>query len=665
MKYLAAVAMVSVAVFSACAQEDLTVLGAKEGEPAPGQLLYAHLQQQAHAALDQRAERYEQLKTPEDVAAYQKELKDFFVEQLGGFPERTPLNARTVATLDRDGYRIEKVIFESRPGFYVTGLLHLPATPGPYPAVLVPCGHSANGKASEAYQIGSILMARHGIAAFCFDPFGQGERYQVLSDEGKPKHGTTTEHTLAGTGCILLGLNAATYEIWDGMRAIDYLQSREDIDPKRIGCAGNSGGGTQTAYFMALDERIQCAAPSCYITSLRRLTDTIGPQDAEQNIHGQIARGMDHADYIIMRAPKPTLLCCATRDFFDIQGVWDSFRQAKRIYTRLGLAEGVDLVETDEQHGWTVNLRTGNARWMRRWLLDINEPITEGECTVLSDDEALCTEKGQVLLMDGARSVFDINAEVETGLAPGRKAIWSGDTAAALGRVRELADIRPLDALPACTVAMAGALERDGYRIEKQVFTPSGGIVVPALRFVPAQANGSVCLYVHGAGKQAEAGPGGAIEALVKQGVTVVAVDLPGLGETTSTKDPKGGFSRQFTPNWKEFFLAYKLDKSLLGMRAESVLMAARELGGNVQVVGVGEAGPAVLHAAALEPTLFAAVRLEGSLETWTSVVTTRENTLQMANCVHGALRVYDLPDLVASLGDKIAVAKPVDAMGN
>ncbi|HPV38888.1 MAG TPA: hypothetical protein PK729_16785, partial [Candidatus Hydrogenedentes bacterium] len=168
-----------------------------------------------------------------------------------------------------------------------------------------------------------------------------------------------------------------------------------------------------------------------------------------------------------------------------------------------------------------------------------------------------------------------------------------------------------------------------------------------------------------GGGKQAEAAPGGAIEALVKQGLTVVAVDLPGLGETTSAKDPKGGFSKRFSPNWKEFFLAYKLDRSLLGMRAESLLMLARALGGTVQVAGVGEAGPAVLHAAALEPALFASVRLEHSLETWTSIVTTREHTLQLANCVHGALRVYDLPDLVASLGDQIAVVHPVNAMGN
>ncbi|HQM49701.1 MAG TPA: acetylxylan esterase [Candidatus Hydrogenedentes bacterium] len=658
--------LVLAVALTAAAQDELTVLReAQDGHVPPGGLLYAYLQEQAHQALERRLQRYEQIKTPENVAAYQKDLKAFFIEQLGGFPERTPLNARTAATLERDGYRIEKIIFESRPGFHVTGLLHLPASPGPYPAVLVPCGHSANGKASEAYQRGCILMAKHGVAAFCFDPFGQGERYQVLSDQGKPKYGATTEHTFAGTGCILLGLNAAAYEIWDGMRAIDYLQSRGDIDPKRIGCAGNSGGGTQTSYFMALDERILCAAPSCYLTSMRRLTDTIGPQDAEQNIHGQIARGMDHADYIIMRAPKPTLICCATRDFFDIQGTWDSFRQAKRVYTRLGLAEAVDLAETDEEHGWTVNLRVANARWMRRWMLDIDEPITEADCAILSDQEAQCSEKGQVLLMDGERSVFDINADVEAAYAPGRKALWSGDKAAALSRARDIAGIRPLDQVPECTIEPAGILQRDGYRVEKLLFIPSDGIVVPALRFVPAQASGATCLYAHGGGKQAEAAPGGAIEALVKKGLTVVAVDLPGLGETTSDKDPKGAFSKLFTPNWREFFLAYKLDRSLLGMRAESILMLARNLGGNIEAVGVGEAGPAVLHAAAFEPALFASVRLERSLETWTTVVATKENTLQMANCVHGGLRVYDLPDLVASLGDGIAVIDPAGAGGN
>src|SRR5262249_37791141 len=147
------------------------------------------------------------------------------------------------------------------------------------------------------------------------------------------------EHTTVGVGSIPLGRGTATFRIWDGMRAIDYVAGRKDIDAKKIGVTGVSGGGTLTSYLMALDDRVACAAPSCYLTSFRRLLDTIGPQDAEQNIHGQLAFGMDHADYVMMRAPKPTLILAGKQDFFDIQGTRDSYQQAKNFYKRLGFAE--------------------------------------------------------------------------------------------------------------------------------------------------------------------------------------------------------------------------------------------------------------------------------------------------------------------------------------
>lgn len=172
-----------------------------------------------------------------------------------------------------DGYRIEKILFESQPGHHVTGNLYLPATAGPHPAVLIPCGHSYNGKAAEGYQRVSILMARNGIAAFCYDPIGQGERYQTFAADGtplsaeyqvnpnslrqlenipgQPRFNPVEEHTLIGIGSILVGRNTATYRIFDGMRCVDYLVSRPDILADRIGCTGNSGGGTLTAYLMA------------------------------------------------------------------------------------------------------------------------------------------------------------------------------------------------------------------------------------------------------------------------------------------------------------------------------------------------------------------------------------------------------------------------------
>ena len=132
--------------------------------------------------------------------------------------------------------------------------------------MLVPCGHSANGKAAEAYQRACILMAKNGLAVLCYDPIGQGERWQLLAEDKKAAiPGSTNEHTMVGVGALLVGQSTAGYRIWDGIRALDYLAARPEVDPKRLGCTGNSGGGTLTAYLMALDDRIACAALSCYL----------------------------------------------------------------------------------------------------------------------------------------------------------------------------------------------------------------------------------------------------------------------------------------------------------------------------------------------------------------------------------------------------------------
>ena len=649
--------------------QDLTVLVPVEGQTAPDKMLYAYLQQLAYKAFERRTAAYEELKTPEQLTTYQERMRAFFTESIGGFPERTPLNAKVVDKMSREDYRIEKVIFESQPRHYVTGVMYLPKGKPPFPGVLVPCGHSANGKASEPYQRACILLAKNGLAAFCYDPIGQGERYQILNDEGKGKYGSTTEHTMVGVGCILLGTNTARYRIYDGMRAIDYMLTRGDIDPKRIGCTGNSGGGTLTSYLMALDERIACAAPGCYLTTLRRLMDTRGPQDAEQNIHGQIAFGMDHADYAMMRAPRPTLMCVATGDYFDIGGAWDTFRQAKRFYGRLGFAERVDLVETDASHGFSTQLRVGMVRWMRRWLLGIDDAITDSDFPIFTDEELQCTPTGQVMLLEGARSVCDLNADMERRLAGERKKLWNETPRAdVLQKVREIAGVRRLTDIPECKSEQVGVVERDGYRIEKVVLHPEDGIALPALAFAPPRSTDDAYLYLHGDGKDADAAVGGPIEQLVKQGRLVLAVDLPGIGETRSGagRDPFGSES-------KTYFLAYFLGKSFVGMRAEDILASARFLATYrkrtnpylVHLVAIGEAGPPALHAAALEPDLFASLTLRRSVTSWSSVVNTPETRNQLVNAVHGALRVYDLPDLLATLPEgKVTIQEPASATG-
>lgn len=659
--------------WAACAAvaEDLSVLPAKLNGAAPSAMVHNYLMRLAREACDRRDAEFEKIKTSEDVTAYQQRMRQFFTDALGGFPERTPLRPQIVGKADRDGYRIEKIIFESQPRHYVTGILYLPDAKPPFPGVLVPCGHSDNGKAFEGYQRICILLAKNGLAAFCYDPIDQGERMQSLDQRGEPIARGTVAHCLAGVGSILLGRSTATYRVWDGMRAIDYLASRPEIDPHRIGCTGNSGGGTLTSYLMALDDRIACAAPSCYLTSLHRLCETIGPQDAEQNVHGQLAFGMDHAEYVTMRAPRPTLMCTATRDFFDISGSWDSFRQAKRIYTRQGFPERVEMVEADQQHGFTQPLRVATVRWMRRWLLHVDDAITEPQFAVAADKDFQCTPRGQVMLIDGARSVFDLNKELESQLAAQRKKLWQdSDKAKALDEVRRVTGIRRLGNLPDVKFEKQGTVGRTGYRIDKLLLHSEEGIVLPALAFLPEKPSGDACLYLHADGKQAHAAPGGAIEELVRKGQLVLAVDLRGIGETQQSGDSP--YAKYIGPEWTDGFLAYLLDKSYLAMRAEDVLVCARFLAGyeagdkpnRVHLRSWGGVGPPALHAAALEPQLFATVTLHNCLESWTRVVETPLSRNQFINVVHGGLRICDLPDLMATLPrEKLTWSEPLDAL--
>lgn len=649
-----------------------------DSTPNPGTLLYEHLQRRAVDSLAQRRATYEAVKTAEQVAQYQAEKRELFLRLLGPLPPRTPLDAHTVGRLEGDGYRVEKVIYASQPNHHVTANLYLPATPPPYPGVIVPCGHSHTGKGAEAYQRVCILLAKHGIAALCYDPIGQGERYQIFGPRakeirnpasrpnskklladipGQPEFDSVEEHTLIGVGAILTGTSTAKFRVWDGIRSLDYLASRADIDAQRLGCTGNSGGGTLTAYLMAIDERIRCAAPACYLTTFERLLASNGPQDAEQNLFGQIRLGLDEADYVLMRAPRPTLLLAGTRDAtFDIRGTWEIYRDAKRFFARLDRPQQVDLLESDAPHGFTIQLREGAVHWMQRWLLQRDEAVKEPDFPAWKLADLQCTPTGQVMDLEGERSVFDLHRGAEQWLAERRRNFWSeASPEQARQFVRARAAIRPRNDLPQLEIREVGRLQRDGYRIDRLILTPTGGagVPLPALALVPAQTpSGSAVLYLHTGGKRVEAGEGGELERLAKAGRFVLAVDLRGCGETESgRRDWSRGL---FGPNGQEFLVAYLLGESLVEQRAEEIIelapIAARYATSAepraVEIIATGPVGIAALHAAALEPDLFAKLTTRERLESWSSVLNMPLPNQQLTNCVHGALELYDLPDL-------------------
>ncbi len=601
------------ALASAARAEDLTCLPTEENSPGQTVSRYAQLKQSAHKQLAARLIKIDGLKTADQIAEYQKVQREFFIAQLGGFPQRTPLNAQVIGTLPAKGYRIEKVIFDSQPNHRITANLYVPEGTGKFPGVIVSSGHSRTAKTADYNQRFGIMLALHGMVALCYDPIGQGERSQILTSDGHVQHDSTvSEHFMVGAGSILVGRNTATYRVWDAMRALDYLESRPEVDGSRLGMTGCSGGGTLTSYTMALDDRIRCAAPACYLTTFDRLIDTSGPQDAEQNIFGQLAAGLDQPDYVLLRAPKPTLISSTTSDFFDISGSWDNFRQSKRIYGRLGASERIDMVEADGTHGVQPANLAAIAQWMQRWLVgkDMPVPIKAFDSfDIKKEKELLCTERGQVLLLPGEKSVFDLNAAEAKRLADLRQTKFADrDRPKLLSDIRQATGIRSNDQLPKSTSNRAGKVVRDSYHIDKLVIRASASAdgkhsehVLPALTFHPADPKDAAYIFLHDGGKAAGGAAGGPIEKLVEQGFVVVSIDLSGQGETAEGKpDAKLG-------DWKTFYMAYLMGQSTVARHCEDILIAAQWTADyqtkqprEVHLVANGRTCVAAMHAAAL-----------------------------------------------------------------
>ena len=314
--------------------------------------------------------------------------------------------------------------------------------------------------------------------------------------------------------------------------------------------------------------------------------------------------------------------------------------------------------------------RQAAARWLSRWLLHNDRPLSEPAIKLLSDKEAQCTPEGQVMKLPAARSVYDLDEDYENELAKRREAAWTNqDRAARLERVRQLAGIRKLDELPSPQVEKGETTKRPGYRIEKLVIRPEKGIMLPASLFTADTGSSNrTIVYVHeGGGQRTDSFPGGPIEQLTLDGARVLAVDLRGTGLTQQTSPSKwliGG-------DWPDVSMAYCLGRSYVGMRAEDILVAARYAakqfatpGTAVELIAVGNVGVPALHAAVLEPSLFSSVKLSQTLVSWASVIHCRPTLNQYVSVVQGALLEYDLPNLAAVLGSKLTVEDAVDAMG-
>ncbi|MFW6059260.1 MAG: alpha/beta hydrolase family protein [Phycisphaeraceae bacterium] len=379
--------------------------------------LYPHMLQEYYVRRvrelnEQRQAELSALRTAAQARAYRDRVKRKLRRAFGPMPRRTPLNVNVVDRLEQRRHTIEKLTYESRPGYNVTANLYLPKGDGPFPAVLGTCGHSADGKAAAGYQAFCRGLVHQGFAVLIYDPVSQGERYQYAHTRGRwtPKGRGVAEHNMAGKQMSLLGEFFGSWRAWDGIRGLDYLLSRPEVDRTHVGLTGNSGGGTLTTYLNMLDDRFTMAAPGCFVTQYIRNLENELPADSEQCPPGVLAAALDMADYYIAQAPRPVILLGQAQDFFDRRGLEATYHELRRFYKLLGAERNVALHVGPGGHGYAKDLREAMYGFFNR-MAKVKGTGREPRGGALDEAQLYAAPQGQVTRLKGNRLIHELIGE--------------------------------------------------------------------------------------------------------------------------------------------------------------------------------------------------------------------------------------------------------------
>jgi len=535
--------------------------------------LYKHLSGIAFEQLDKREKKVLSLHSKSEVLEYQKSTRARLDKVIGPFPEKTPLNPEITGKIKGDGFVVEKILFESRPDFFVTATLFLPAKrKGKLPAVIYCSGHTWEGFRSKTYQHVIINLVKKGFVVFAFDPIGQGERMQYLDPEGKKSTfgSPTHEHSYAGAQCFITGSSMAKYMIWDGIRSVDYLVSRKEVDPERIGITGRSGGGTQSSYIAAFDPRIKAVAPENYITSFEMLLKTRGPQDAEQNFPGGIANGIDHADLLEVRAPKPTLIISTYNDFFNYQGVLNTFKEVKDFYSLAGSLETVNMVADEGEHQSTQLNREALYRFFQKHL-DLPGNPGDIEVTPFDSKQLNVTKTGQVLSSFDGESVFSLNRKKAQQKV---EKIWNernnnGDRSVDI--IEKSKTLSGYESPEKSTEIIHSGRQV----IEEAVYTRylvkgSGDYYLPVISVMPkTPGDKDLILYFDSNGKDSALSENKNVADLINSGYPIILSDLPGIGELGPGFLTNEAFIDKVS--YRQWYAGILTNKSILGLRSQDI----------------------------------------------------------------------------------------------
>lgn len=617
--------------------------------------LYHAICRDAFAQLHQREMIVNTYRTRQNWLGHQQAVAAKLAEAVGPFPPKTPLNPRRMGSLEREAYTLEKLVLESRPNYFVTAALFLPkGKQGPQPAVIYCSGHTELGFRSDTYQHVILNLVQKGFIVLAFDPIGQGERQLYLDESGQSRvGGPTRQHSYPGAQAFLAGKPLAHHFVWDGIRMVDYLLSRDEVDPARIGITGRSGGGTQSAYIAAFDPRIHAAAPENYLTNFEYLLKTRGPQDAEQNFPRFLALGLDHADLVEVRGPKPYQILATTRDIFSVQGVRNTFRELTRMYEAFGAQDKLSLSMDDAGHTSTRKSREAMYAFFQRHLQLPGDARDEPVDTLSLDALTICPT-GQVMShFEQARSLHQLIVDDFVPPPP---------TSAARLRAQVLETLGYVPSTEAHKAVLVGRHLKEAYTEEHYLLEGKHTPIPLRLLYKDALERDRLVLVV----RIREAGPlPGWMHTLLAQGHGLLVADLRGMGELGNGYLRGDSFIQNHSYN--QWFGALLVGKSILAYQMQDldliVDFALQELGGRgLSAIGEGGPGLSLLHHQYVHGA-FEQLSLIRTPFSYEEEVREKDYAPEFAwYGAYGAAAYYDPYDLSS---DKVLWIDPVNARGN
>ncbi len=616
-----------------------------------------------------------QLNSAADARKYIETVRAKIRQCFGPEPERTPLNPQITGVVERDDYKIENLIFESRPGFPVTANLYIPkGRPFPLPGVVGACGHSGNGKAEKAYQSFAQGLARQGYLCLIYDPIGQGERYQYIDDDLKSHLSPVGEHLYAGNQQFLVGEFFGAWRAWDGIRALDYLLTRKEVDPQKIGITGNSGGGTMTTWLCGVEPRWTMAAPSCYVTTFLSNMENELPADTEQCPPKALALGLDHSDFLAVMAPKPVRILAKEQDFFDIRGSEEAYRRLQKIYGLLGKQDQISMFTGPTTHGYSQENREAMYQWFNG-ITQVCDAKSEPQITIEKDETLWCTPKGQ-LPKAGTKTVFHFTRDHSKTLSKKRGQV---DGEQLIKAVRQVLKLRSKPNSPPEYNILRNWLGKSrnyprkrgityAVETEKNIFAIIYMLTKVHWYSRPPRKGNRAILYVSHRSSDAELRDEPLIGEVMKAEpeTPLFTCDVRGIGESMPNTCGANSFDSPYGCDYFYAIHSLMLDRPYVGQKTTDVLRVLDWLAScgytDIHIVAKGWGALPATFASLLDERV-RQVTIKNGLTSYSDIAQNQQYHWPLATLLPNVLAHFDMPDCYRALqAKKLRQIEPWDA---